>query len=72
MGGCDPQVRSHAGGNLRVGNDRETLIQAVTTCLPYIGYPKTLNALRAIDEAAAVQTIDGASGNTSIQEEASI
>lgn len=51
LGGCDSQVRAHAGGNLRLGTSRETLIQTVTTCLPYIGYPRALNALRAIDEA---------------------
>ena len=55
LGGCDPQVRAHAGGNLRVGNTRQTLIQAVTTCLPYLGYPRTLNALRAVDEACGTR-----------------
>jgi 4-carboxymuconolactone decarboxylase len=39
-------------GNLKVGNDRTRLIDVVTQLLPYIGYPRTLNALRAIDEVA--------------------
>lgn len=51
-GGCDPQVRGHVAGNIRVGNDRSRLIDVVTQLLPYIGYPRTLNALRAIDEVA--------------------
>jgi 4-carboxymuconolactone decarboxylase len=37
-------------GNLKVGNDRTRLIDVVTQLLPYIGYPRTLNALRVIDE----------------------
>jgi len=37
-------------GNLNVGNDRTRLIDVVTQLLPYIGYPRTLNALRVIDE----------------------
>lgn len=52
LGGCDSQVKAHAGGNLTVGNSKNTLVEAVTTCLLYIGYPRTLNALRAIEEAA--------------------
>jgi 4-carboxymuconolactone decarboxylase len=50
LGGCEPQVRGHVTGNLNVGNDRTRLIDVVTQLLPYIGYPRTLNALRVIDE----------------------
>ena len=50
MGGTDSQVRGHIQGNLNVGNDRETLIGITTQLLPYIGYPRTLNALNAINE----------------------
>lgn len=52
LGGCDPQAKGHVAGNLRVGNGRATLIDVVTQLLPFIGYPRTLNALRAIDEVA--------------------
>nr|WP_300151916.1 carboxymuconolactone decarboxylase family protein [Propionicimonas sp.] len=51
-GGCDPQVRGHVAGNLRVGNDRARLIDALSALVPYIGYPRTLNGLRAIDDVA--------------------
>src|SRR5208283_4777872 len=50
LGGCEPQVKGHVTGNLKIGNDRERLTDVVTQLLPYIGYPRTLNALRAIDE----------------------
>jgi len=50
LGGCDPQVKGHVAGNLQVGNDRATLIAVATQLLPFIGYPRTLNALAAIDE----------------------
>jgi 4-carboxymuconolactone decarboxylase len=52
LGGCEPQVKGHVAGNLRIGNDRARLIDATTQLLPFIGYPRTLNALRVIDEAA--------------------
>ena len=50
LGGCEPQVKGHIGGNLNVGNTREFLIETVTQLLPYIGYPRSLNVLRCIDE----------------------
>jgi 4-carboxymuconolactone decarboxylase len=52
LGGCDPQVRGHVAANLTVGNDRQTLIGVITVLLPFIGYPRTLNALAAINEIA--------------------
>jgi len=52
LGGCDPQVRGHVAANLNVGNDRQTLISVLTVLVPFIGYPRTLNALAAINEAA--------------------
>jgi 4-carboxymuconolactone decarboxylase len=53
LGGCDPQVKGHVAANLNVGNDRARLIDVLTQLLPFIGYPRTLNGLRAIDEVTA-------------------
>lgn len=50
FGGCENQVKSHIQGNLNVGNTRENLIDAITVCLPYIGFPRTLNAIACINE----------------------
>ncbi|MGI5240060.1 carboxymuconolactone decarboxylase family protein [Dactylosporangium sp. CA-139066] len=52
MGGCEPQAKGHVAANLNVGNDRQTLLSVVTQLLPFIGYPRTLNAIRLIDEGA--------------------
>jgi 4-carboxymuconolactone decarboxylase len=53
LGGCDAQVKAHVAANLNVGNDRARLIDGLTQLLPFIGYPRTLNGLRAIDEVTA-------------------
>ncbi len=53
LGGCEPQARGHVAANLNVGNDREVLLSVVTQLLPFIGYPRTLNALRVIDEVTS-------------------
>lgn len=52
LGDCDSQIRAHVTANLNVGNSRATMITAVTQLLPLIGYPRTLNGLRIITEAA--------------------
>ncbi|MCH3943373.1 MAG: carboxymuconolactone decarboxylase family protein [Atopobiaceae bacterium] len=52
QGGCEPQLTSHAVGNMRMGNDRAFLIRLLSSNLPYIGYPRSLNALRCVNEAA--------------------
>ncbi len=52
QGGCENQLRGHTAGNLGVGNDREKLYSVVEQCMPYIGYPRSLNAMDIIDEVA--------------------
>ena len=52
QGGCEPQLTAHARGNLRLGNDSEFLTRVVLQCLPYIGYPRSLNAIACIHKAA--------------------
>lgn len=49
LGGCDSQVRSHVQGNAAVGNSKENLIDALAQSLPYIGFPRTLNALACVN-----------------------
>jgi len=51
LGGCEPQLKAHIKGNLNVGNDKEVLLSTVTQLLPYVGYPRALNAVRCINEA---------------------
>lgn len=51
QGGCEPQLIAHAKGNMNLGNDRDFLIRVVSGCLPYIGYPRSLNAIACIGKA---------------------
>lgn len=50
QGGCEPQVKGHIAGNVNVGNDKQILLNTVTALLPYIGYPRSLNAIACINE----------------------
>lgn len=55
QGGCEPQLTSHAKGNMNLGNDKEFLVKVVSQCLPYIGYPRSLNAITCINNAAKME-----------------
>ena len=55
LGGCEPQLAGHVAANLNVGNDRTVLLNVLTQLIPYLGYPRTLNALRVLDQAALAQ-----------------
>lgn len=50
QGGCENQLRGHTRGNLNVGNSKEKLLAILSTCIPWIGYPRTLNAWAIVDE----------------------
>lgn len=47
-GGCESQVTAHTKGNLAVGNSQDMILSSVLLCVPYNGFPRTLNAINAI------------------------
>ena len=50
--GTEPQLKAHIGANLKI-RTADYVEQAIYNCLPYCGYPRTLNALRLFKEAVA-------------------
>ncbi len=46
-----PQLKSHVGAALNVGCTPVEIREAVYQCAPFIGFPKTLNAISAMNEA---------------------
>ena len=49
LGGCEAQVKAHVQGNANAGNSKQTLIDTLAQMLPYIGFPRTLNALGCVN-----------------------
>ncbi|HJH55437.1 carboxymuconolactone decarboxylase family protein [Brachyspira hyodysenteriae] len=49
LGGAEPQATAHANANISMGNTKDMMLEAVTQCLPFIGYPRTLNAIAIIN-----------------------
>lgn len=56
QGGCEPQLEGHTAANFSMGNDKGMLIQVISHCIPFIGYPRTLNALAVINKVAEKQS----------------
>ncbi len=50
---AESQLQSHYHGNIRAGNTPEKLTAAVIQCLPYIGFPAAIKALRIIKQEYA-------------------
>lgn len=50
LGGTESQIKGHIQGNANVGNSRQDLIDLITQLLPYVGYPRTLNAINCLNE----------------------
>ena len=48
--GTEPQIKAHINGNKNMGRDRKFIEAIIYECLPYMGYPRTLNALACLNE----------------------
>lgn len=51
LGGTERQLASHAVGNLKVGNSKETLLATLVQLNPYIGFPRISNAISILKDA---------------------
>jgi 4-carboxymuconolactone decarboxylase len=48
QGGCEQQLAVHANVALNVGLSADQVVEAIVHALPYVGFPRTLNALEAV------------------------
>lgn len=53
-----PQLKAHAGAALNVGVTPLELREAIYGCMPFIGCPKTLNAVATIDEVFSARGVE--------------
>lgn len=49
LGGAESQLTGHTNGNKNAGKSKEYMLEVLTDIMPYIGYPRTLNALSIIN-----------------------
>ena len=55
LGTGEPQYKSHVAGTLAAGATKEEVIGVITTMNPYVGFPRTLNALGIANEVFEVK-----------------
>lgn len=53
-----PQLKAHVGAGLNAGCTPVEVREAVYQCAPFIGFPKTLNAISAMNEVFSANGID--------------
>ncbi len=56
-GGCEPQLRVHFNGARNVGVPPEKIVEALIHCVPYVGFPRVLNAVSAAKEVFAARDL---------------
>jgi 4-carboxymuconolactone decarboxylase len=50
LGGCEPQLKAHFGGAAAMGATRAELIALIRCAEPFVGFPRTLNALGLLNQ----------------------
>ena len=54
LGGAEPQLEVHVNAGLNVGLTAGEIVEAMLHCIPYVGFPRVLNAVlvakRVFDE----------------------
>ena len=51
--GTDPQLKLHINVGFNVGLTEQKIVGALIHCIPYIGFPRVLNALTLLKEVMA-------------------
>lgn len=62
LGACDPQLEVHVDGSLNVGLTREQIVETFIQCVPYVGFPKVLNAVAVARDVFAKRDAAGSQG----------
>ena len=56
-GGCEPQLRVHLNGARNVWVPPEKIVETLIHCVPYVGFPRVLNAVSAAKEVFAAREL---------------
>jgi 4-carboxymuconolactone decarboxylase len=62
LGGAEPQLEVHINAGLNVGLTAREVVEAILQCIPYVGFPRVLNATfvaRRVFEERGVSPLDG-------------
>ena len=60
QGDTAPQLTVHIQGALNVGLSKESVIEAILQCVPYVGFPRDINAINVARKVCASADEDSA------------
>ena len=61
LGGVEPQLEVHVNAGLNVGLSAREVVEAILHCIPYVGFPRVLNAIfvaKRVFEERGVSPLD--------------
>lgn len=64
-----PQLKAHINGALNAGNNPIEIREAIYQCAPFIGFPKTLNAIAVFNEVIKERGLESELKSTSTTDE---
>lgn len=56
--GTEPQLKLHMNVGFNVGLTQEKIVGALIHCIPYVGFPRVLNALTLLKEVMSERGLD--------------
>lgn len=59
LGRCEPQLEIHINGALDVGISTQKIIETFIQCIPYVGFPRVLNAMTVAKKVFTDRKIPG-------------
>lgn len=57
LGGCETQLDVHINGALNVGITPQKIIEVFLQCIPYVGFPRVLNAVGVAKKVFEVRNV---------------
>lgn len=55
IGGCENQLKVHINASLNVGLTQQEIVEVITQCIPYVGFPRVLNAIFVAKDVFALR-----------------
>lgn len=57
QGGAEPQLEYHIGIALNIGVPPETIVETIVFLVPFVGFPRVLNAIRSVRRVFAARAV---------------
>jgi 4-carboxymuconolactone decarboxylase len=58
LGGAEPQLEVHVNAALNVGLTAREVVEAMLQCIPYVGFPRVLNAVFVAKRVFKARNVD--------------